>query len=72
MPAVPAHKSGPDCSIDKPQKDEFEKDLNCMNDCEKVQSNLFIFNSTTTGDFFTSELFLGLGSGSKTFWDLPM
>ena len=32
-------------NIDKPLKVNFEKDLNCMIDCVKVQSHLFVFNS---------------------------
>ena len=54
-----------------PKKLTLKKDLTCTIDCVKVKP-FFVFNLVTVwaffGTFWTfSELFLELGSGSKTF-----
>jgi len=52
-----------DWNIDKHQKADFEKDLNCMIDCVKLQPQL--------GSFLDpSEPFVGFGSGPKMFLGL--
>ena len=60
-----------DWSIDKAEKADLKKDLTCMIDCVKVQPHLFVLIRPKLGPFLyffdPSELFLGLGSGSKTF-----
>ena len=56
--------------MDKPKKADFEKDLNCMIDCVKVQPHLS-FKLAIIGAFFALfgpfAAIVGIGVRSKTF-----
>ena len=56
-----------DWSIDKPYKADFDY-LNCVIDCVKLQPDHLFLIRPQLGPFLDpSELFVGLGSGLKTF-----